>query len=427
MPKTALTKEGWFKYFFGCYTQIVKRFYVVLIMSLTAVNGFAQTSSQRIIDFNKNWKFFLGTDSAAINEDYNDSKWRTLNLPHDWSIESNFSKEFPATSQGGALPGGIGWYRKTFVLPYEIGSRKLLVEFDGVYQKSEVWINGNYLGKWPNGYTSFRYELTKYIKTAPGKNVIVVKVDNSQQPNSRWYTGSGIYRNVKLISPGFFFSDQYSVFITTPVVKKDSAIIIVTGTRADESDHFVRSRLRVSVYSGEGKKVYSTTSEPGPSLGQGKFIKKIKIANPKLWSTDHPNLYTIKIETLNRAGIATLEYSSVFGIRQFNFDSKKGFFLNDNPVKIKGVCMHHDLGALGAAFNKAAARRQLRILKDMGCNAIRTAHNPPASEFLDLCDQMGFLVMDEAFDMWQKRKNRFDYHLDFKEWHQRDLESMVLR
>ena len=379
-----------------------------------------------VIDFNKDWKFFLGNDSLAINPGFDDSHWRKLALPHDWSIESDFNKDAPATTQGGALPGGIGWYRKTFILP-SAKNKNITIEFDGVYKNSEVWINGHYLGKRPYGYISFSYDLTPFILSSSQKNIIVVKVDNSQQPDSRWYTGSGIYRNVKLILTNPVSIDKKSLFISTPWVKDKVAILNIQGNATAGSVSPEAAKIKVKVFNREGKLVLSEIMFGTFVNGLPRFNSQYLVASPQLWSVQDPYLYTLKLELLNANGSIIDDVNSSFGIRYFNFDDQKGFSLNDKPLKIKGVCMHHDLGALGSAFNLAAAKRQLKILKEMGCNAIRFSHNPPASELLDLCDQMGFLVIDEAFDMWQKRKSKYDYHLEFKEWHQRDIEAMVLR
>ena len=384
------------------------------------------------IDFNKGWKFFLGNDSLAIDPGFDDSRWRSLSLPHDWSIESDFIKEVPATIQGGSLPGGIGWYRKTFILPASAKNKNISIEFDGVYKNSEVWINGHYLGKRPYGYVAFSYDLTPFIFQAPKKNVIVVKVDNSQQPDSRWYSGSGIYRNVKLVIKSNIISfSRWGTFVTTLMIDNKTAEITINA-KLDVNIENKPSILGFTsyIYSNTGKLIDSSLESfrIGRSFtgNDSAYKESFTVRNPKLWSTSNPNLYkiVIKIKAVNdEVECDTFQ----FGIRSFGFDPEKGFFLNNQPLKIKGVCMHHDLGALGAAFNINAAKRQLKILKEMGCNAIRFSHNPPASELLDLCDQMGFLVIDEAFDMWQKRKNKFDYHLDFKEWYKKDIEAMVLR
>ena len=397
-----------------------KKYYLSILLVALLQFSFAQ-SPRSVIDFNDNWKFYLGNDSTAINTNYNDAAWRTLSLPHDWSIEGAFSKDHPATTQGGALPGGIGWYRKAFTVPVSSQEKNVSVEFDGVYRNSEVWINGHYLGKRPNGYVSFQYDLTQYLKYGTEKNVIAVKVDNSQQPNSRWYTGSGIYRNVRLVTTKRWALKSKDVSIYNLPIKNNT-IVLMAETKLVTRNRDIE--IWAELYDSKGKFI----SRMNPKLinENNIFSFSYNINNPKLWSTDNPFLYKVVF----RVFIAALpmdEYELTFGIRSIHFDREKGFFLNNKPLKIKGVCLHHDLGALGAAFNYRAAERQLQILKEMGCNAIRTAHNPPAPQFLDLCDRMGFLVMDEAFDIWQKKKNKFDYSFDFKQWHKQDLEDMILR
>lgn len=400
--------------------------YIILFcFFLLSINSGGQVRS--IIDFNKDWKFYLGNDSLASQVFYDDSRWRKLSLPHDWSIESNFSKDYPSTTQGGALPGGVGWYRKTFTVPSSAKNKNVLIEFDGVYKNSEVWINGHFLGKRPNGYVSFFYDLTDFILPSPQNNVIAVKVDNSQQPDSRWYSGSGIYRNVKLVTTNKISIGYLGTFISTEKVSGTSARVrlqLTIDIPIESKDKLVASTI---IYTKDGKIVANKKELlPISQYTPYTLVQQFLIKQPALWSTDNPNLYKA-VTTIYQNNIAVDDYPTFFGIRYFDFDSKNGFSLNGKPMKIHGVCMHHDLGALGAAFNIHAAKRQLRILKEMGCNAIRFSHNPPATEMLDLCDQMGFLVIDEAFDMWQKRKNRFDYHLDFKKWHKVDIEAMVLR
>ncbi len=397
---------------------------VSIILFLLVLHANAQRT---VVDFNNGWKFFLGNDSLAWQAGYNDSKWRTLNLPHDWSIELPFDEKAPATNQGGALPGGIGWYRKTFTLAASAKNNKTFIEFDGVYRNSEVWINGHYLGKRPYGYISFEYELTDYLKFGAGQNTIVVKVDNSQQPNSRWYSGSGIYRDVKLVTRNAASINRLGTFITTSHISATSANVNLQI----ELDIPVTAKQNLTattiIYNANNKAVASKRTQL-PNMQDTPVIasQQLVVNNPVLWSTENPYLYKA-ITTVYENNVAIDKYVTLFGIRYFDFDANKGFSLNGQYMKIKGVCMHHDLGALGAAFNKSAAARQLKILKEMGCNAIRTAHNPPAAVFLELCDSMGFLVMDEAFDMWKKKKNKYDYYADFTEWHKRDLEEMVKR
>ncbi|HEV8282938.1 MAG TPA: beta-galactosidase GalB [Chitinophagaceae bacterium] len=411
-------------------TMTNKKRIILLLLLFILQLSFAQSSPRTIIDFNKNWKFFLGDDSAAIHENYDDSKWRTISLPHDWSIEGEFRETNPATTQSGALPGGIGWYRKTFTLPATAQNKNVRVEFDGIYRNSEVWINGQYLGKRPNGYISFQYDLSPYIKQAPEKNIISVKVDNSQQPNSRWYSGSGIYRNVRLIlySPIVAVS-QWGTFVTAPDINQRQARINIAVVLSSSVKGEKSSSVYTSIYDAEGKKISVEQSGSGRLTFTGNETElnySTKIFNPKLWSVERPYLYRAVIKIFNKGKLVD-EYSTRFGIRYFNFDENKGLSLNGKSLKIKGVCMHHDLGALGAAVNKRAIQRQLEILKAMGCNAVRTAHNPPAPELLDICDEMGFIVIDESFDMWKKKKTKYDYSLDFEEWHKQDVQDMVIR
>jgi beta-galactosidase len=379
-----------------------------------------------VVDFNKDWRFFRGDTVKANENNFNDSKWRKLDLPHDWSIEGPFSEKNPATPNGGALPTGTGWYRKTFTLPETFSAKKVYINFDGVYRNSEVWINGHYLGKRPNGYTSFRYELTPFLLKRNNKNLIAVRVDNSAQPASRWYSGSGIYRKVWLEATGATAFDQWGVFVTTPHVTKEKATLQVKAN-INNTTGLKKHSLEVSVIDASGR-VVATKRITEKILKDSLEVLSLNLSvvHPQLWSVDRPYCYLVRTRLYNDNKLVD-EVQTTTGIRSFYFDPQKGFFLNGAPLKILGVCNHHDLGALGAAVNRRAIERQLEILKAMGCNAIRTAHNPPAQELLDLCDHMGFMVMDEAFDMWRKRKNREDYHLDFDEWSRRDLGDMVKR
>ncbi len=408
----------------------------VLFMAVnTCGQVLAQPAPRLTIDFNNDWKFFLGNDSNAINPNYNDAAWRQLRLPHDWSIEGNFSEKNAATTQGGALPGGIGWYRKTFVLPAAAANKNTRVEFDGVYRNSEVWINGHWLGKRPYGYISFSYDITAFLRKAPAKNVMVVKADNSQQPNSRWYTGSGIYRNTRLVCTNKTAAiKQWGTFITTPRVSDSQATIHISTSITHPAKPGPGFTVSTDIYDAAGKLVSAENIAATQNIQKDdkkddaalNYNCLIKIDRPTLWSADNPYLYKA-VTKLTEHGKLLDVSTTVFGIRSCYFDADKGFFLNNKPLKIKGVCNHHDLGALGAAVNVRAIERQLQLLKAMGCNAIRTAHNPPAPELLELCDKMGFLVMVEAFDMWRKKKNKFDYSADFDEWHRQDIRDMVLR
>jgi beta-galactosidase len=367
----------------------------------------------------------LRDNKQAQNAEFDDSKWRKLSLPHDWSIEGSFDKKNPTKQAEGGLPAGVGWYRKTFIVPNSSKSKDVFIDFDGVYRNSEVWINGHYLGKRPNGYISFSYNLTSYLKFGAQNNVIAVKVDNSGQPNSRWYTGSGINRNVWLRTVNQTHFCRWGTFVVTPQITANAATVhisasIVQGVRG--------LKLETVIWDEKGKKITSCLSPVKDAVDTAITFaeQNLVIKNPVLWSPSHPYLYKIALQLLHKGKVLD-NYTVNTGLRSFSFDSKNGFSLNGVQMKIKGVCMHENLGALGSAVNRSAIARQLKLLKDMGCNAIRTAHNPPAPEFLDLCDQMGFLVMDEAFDMWRKKKNTHDYHEDWAEWHKRDLADQVLR
>ncbi|WP_413665993.1 beta-galactosidase GalB [Mucilaginibacter sp. Mucisp86] len=403
----------------------VYKYAMLAILMLATLKPFAQTRQK--LDFDKSWRFNLGAVENGEKVTLNDSKWRALNLPHDWSIEGTFSKDNPATPEGGALPGGIGWYRKTFTVPASSKGKLVYIDFDGVYQKSDVWINGHHLGFRPNGYISFRYELTPYLNFG-SSNVIAVKVDNSVQPNSRWYSGSGIYRHVWLETTNKIAIDHWGTYVTTSDVSASSAKVNV---QVQLRNNEVSPSLFIST------KLYDATGKIVAISEQATLEARIKnavlttdnaltVKNPVLWSVEKPYLYKAVTQVLEGKNVID-EYTTTVGIRYFNFDADKGFSLNGKPMKILGVCDHHDLGSLGAAVNTRALERQLQMLKAMGCNGIRTSHNPPAPELLDLCDKMGFIVMDEAFDCWEWKKATYDYHLYFKEWHKRDLEDQVKR
>ena len=372
------------------------------------------------------WKFSLSSDSTSVQPDFNDTQWRTLDLPHDWSVEGEFSDKNPAMVGGGALPGGIGWYRKKIQIPATDSAKIITIAFDGVYMNSEVYVNGIFAGKRPNGYISFNYDITKLVKFG-SDNTIAVKVDNSMQPNSRWYSGSGIYRNVWLIKTNKLYIPEWGTYITTPKVDSGLALVSVETTIANKSESAKNGQLIVYLIDSLNKQVAKAETDFKISANGNKTIKlTAEIKNPALWDTKNPALYTAICEVKSNKKIVDT-YQTVFGIRTFEFNSSKGFIINGQPLKILGVCNHHDLGALGTAINTRALERQLEIMRKMGVNAIRTSHNPPAPELLDLCDKMGFLVMDEAFDMWAKTKTKYDYSLYWNDWHTRDLTDLILR
>ncbi|WP_373735783.1 glycoside hydrolase family 2 TIM barrel-domain containing protein [Bacteroides heparinolyticus] len=377
-------------------------------------------------DFTADWAFCLGDDTLAARPDYNDAAWRRLNLPHDWAIEGEFEQNNPSGTSGGALPGGVGWYRKTFVVDKADKGKLLRIDFDGVYMNSTVYINGHKLGTRPYGYISFGYDLTPYIKWGE-KNLLAVRVDNEDQPNSRWYSGCGIYRNVWLSKLHPVHVAQWGTFVTAEDVSKNSARLLLRTTLDNKSDADAALEL-VSELTDENGVVVGKASDT-LTIAKGirhETLQEISVADPELWSIERPYLYNIKTE-VRLAGKTVDTYDTPYGIRTFCFDAEKGFILNGKQVKINGVCMHHDLGCLGAAVNTRAIERQLEILKEMGCNGIRCAHNPSAPELLELCDRMGFIVMDETFDMWRKKKTAYDYSRYFNEWHERDLTDLIVR
>ena len=381
------------------------------------------------------WLFFKGDVPGAEKADFNDGDWRKLDIPHDWSIEGPFNQEW--ASGTGFLPGGIGWYRKTFTIPKNNEGKKVYIYFDGVYNNSEMWINGNYLGKRPNGYISFQYDLTPYLRFGD-KNVIAVKVDHSLYADSRWYTGSGIYRDVKLVIISPVHIKQWGVFVTTPLVTKQKALVNIDVTLVNELDE--SANLVVENHFVFGNDTIEKTEQDISleAMQESSIRQTIEIVNPKLWDVEQPNLYKL-FTFVKKDGKLIDNVTTAVGIRDIRFDAEKGFFLNGENIKLKGVCLHHDAGCLGAAVPRKVIERRLDILKEMGCNAIRTSHNPYSSDFMDLCDEKGFLVQDEAFDEWELPKRKWvegwnvgKPSLDgssvfFKVWHQKDLRDLILR
>ncbi|MDO9256008.1 MAG: glycoside hydrolase family 2 TIM barrel-domain containing protein [Bacteroidales bacterium] len=412
----------------------IKSVFSLLLFLLIAFQLKAQPARIRQ-NFDDQWKFNLGDVYAARNTEYNDASWSVLNLPHDWNIELPFDARWASSTA--YLPSGIGWYRKSFQVPDSYKDKVVSILFDGVYNNSDVWINGHHLGKRPSGYTSFQYELTPYL--VPGKtNTIAVRVDHSLYADSRWYTGSGIYRHVWLNVTDKIHVAQWGAFVTTPVITKEMAKVSVENTIENASGKAQNLEIISVVFGKEGKEISRDKSVKSLPAGQSFVKQEIIVKNPVLWDVESPNMYTVKT-TLSVDGKIVDEVSTPFGIRSFNFDKEKGFFLNGKNMKLKGVCIHHDGGCVGAAVPEKIWKIRLEKLKAGGCNAIRTSHNPVAPELLDLCDQMGFLVMDEAFDEWEYSKRKwidgwnqtiagFDGSARyFDEWSERDLKDMINR
>lgn len=411
--------------------QLKKAVFGLMLLFLFSACDEEQDTNEgegRIVqNFNADWNFQLGEHPEAKKDSIDLSDWQKLDVPHDWSIEGEFSEEHPTKPEGGALPAGIGWYRKTFEVPEDWNNRNVFISFDGIYRNSEVWINGEYLGKRPFGYISFQYDLTPFLKFGEN-NVIAVKVDNSAQPNSRWYTGSGIYRNVHLIAKSKIHIDHWGTFVATPYVSRDSAKVnLKVNIKNSLSDTLKNIQLKSVIFDNAGQEIEFQQKEVKLDRKDSiELTQNFSISNPKLWSPENPYLYSIKT-AVYQDGKLLDDVETTLGIRKFHFDAKKGFFLNDEPTKIRGVCLHHDNGALGAAINIHALERKLKLLKEMGTNAIRMAHNPPSPEMLELTDKMGFIVQDEAFDVWKKGKVKHDYQTSWDDWYEKDLKAMLYR
>lgn len=391
----------------------------------------AQAQPGNVVRFDDDWRFYRGGAQGAEQPDFDDSKWRRLDLPHDWSIEdlpgtqSPFRADAISQVSGGFTTGGTGWYRKTFTVPNEAKGQRIVIQFDGVYMNADVWLNGQALGDHPYGYTSFWFDLTDKIKFG-GVNLIAVKVKNEGE-NSRWYSGSGIYRHVWLKTLAPTHVAQWGTYITTPEVNQASAKVNVKTRVLNESDQAARIDLVTRIVDSAGADVARLEASHNiEAKGAHEFNQDANVKAPALWSPDAPTLYTAVTELYRERQLID-RTTTPFGIRTISFDAKDGFRLNGQALKLKGGCLHHDNGPLGArAFDRAEERR-VELLKASGYNALRLAHNPPSPAFLAACDRLGMMVIDEAFDMWRDGKNPHDYHLFFDEWWRRDAASMVER
>lgn len=389
---------------------------------------FAQsdTNIERKQLFDSDWKFFLGDTLPASLNDFNDMSWRSLDLPHDWSIEGKISPRNPTGCPGGYFPAGIGWYRKSFKVPGEWKIKKVSIYFEGVYMNSEVFINGKSLGFYPYGYSSFSYDLTTYLDFNK-ENVIAVRVDNSQQVNCRWYSGSGIYRHVWMTVTNPVHMEHWGVGISTPEVSSKKATVQVKTLVKNETSlpQSVVVKIRLFDLNNNGVGSNQTKVELEAN-SEKKVTQTINLYNPSLWSPETPYQYQARIQIIKEQQVVDNAEIS-FGIRSIEFSAENGFQLNGKTVKINGGCVHHDNGCLGAAAFDRAEERKVELLKAAGFNAVRTSHNPPSEEFLNACDKIGLLVIDEAFDGWREGKNKYDYAMYFDQWWRRDLEAMVLR
>jgi beta-galactosidase len=411
---------------------------------------------REITPFDDGWRFWLGDNPAARQPVFDDTSWRTLSLPHDWSIEGPLAPSPDGEKNGGFFSHGIGWYRNTFKLPPTIG-KKVVVEFDGVYMNSEVWLNGQFLGRRPYGFIGFRYDLTAFLKTDGSANVLAVRVDDSLEPSVRWYAGSGIYRHVRLITTGYtHFRLDGGVSISTPEINPTEATVqanlLIDANFLTERERLAWIKdswhvsptkrdvtVRSTILTPDGTVVAnseSTITLESMRAGQ-RYVQYLTVPKPQLWSDRNPTLYQLR-NTLVLDGRALDEITTPFGIRRLAFDPDRGLLVNGQPIKLKGVCLHQDAGSFGNAVPLTVWAWRLAALKEMGCNAIRTSHHPFAPEFYDLCDQLGFYVFDEAFDEWTRDwtynptentrgKSQYGYHLYFEQWHDADLRAMLRR
>lgn len=367
--------------------------------------------------FDRDWRFHLGDADGAEKTSYNDKTWRTLDLPHDWSVEGTVAKYAPAGNDGGYLPTGIGWYRKVFTLPKNVAGRKLWLYFEGVYERSDVYVNGQRVGGHPYGYTSFYCDITGVA--LPGrKNVVAVRADNSHQKNCRWYSGSGIYRHVWLVTAGSLHVEHNGVFVATP--SAEEANVSVTIENESKQSHSVVVKTKLDQLGA------AATTVEVPADSSITVKQSIRLNNAKLWSLETPTLYTATVE-LQENGKTVDNVEQRFGVRTISYSATDGFRLNGRPMKLNGCCVHHDNGILGAAAFRRADYRRAQMLKDAGFNAVRTSHNPPSEAFLDACDEIGLLVIDESFDGWREAKNKNDYSTLFDQWWHDDVTAMVKR
>jgi len=394
----------------------------VVALSLSASPASAQ---RQRLSMDPGWRFTLGDPAGAERPAFDDHAWRRLDLPHDWSVEGTPRQDAPGGGRAGYLPTGTGWYRKAFRLPAGAARHQVWLEFDGVYMNSDVWINGFHLGRRPYGYSSIAYDATSHLVS--GVNIVAVRVDNSAQPNSRWYSGSGIYRHTWLTIVDPLHVAQWGVYVTTPRVDSASADVAARISVENVSGAVRTGVLRSVALDGAGREVARVETPFSAPAGQTAVVEqRLRVEAPRLWSVEAPHLYTLRSEVVEGQRSADA-VTTPFGIRTIAYDRDRGFLLNGVRVKMKGVNLHHDGGAVGAAVPERVWERRLEVLKAMGTNAIRTSHNPPAPEFLDLCDRMGFLVMAEAFDEWTSGKVPEGYHRYFAEWSERDLTDFIHR
>ncbi len=418
----------------------MKTFTFIIAALLIPVFSYINAQNREIILLDKNWKFCNNDVSTAVETKFDDSSWSTVSVPHDWAISGNFDMNIDAqfvkviedgdsvskfrTGRTGALPVfGVGWYRKALPVDITDKGKRIFIEFDGAMSLAKIYLNGAFVGEWPYGYSSFSFDLTDFINYGK-ENILAVRLENKPE-SSRWYTGAGLYRNVRLIKTNQTHVIHWGTYITTPEISpKNATVKIRTSVKTLPDKGLVK--LVTVIQNNSGQNVNTQTDVLRADSSNLTFNQTVKIKNPQLWSTEQPNLYKV-VSKVYVNNLQVDQYHSVFGCRSIRFDSNTGFYLNGKPLKIKGVCMHHDLGPLGAAVNYRATLRQLQMMKEMGANAIRTSHNPPSPEVLQICDSIGLLAIVEAFDEWKMEKNKNGYHLYFDVWHERDLRNMIRR
>jgi len=397
----------------------------MMMMLMISCQHPAEHSAARRICFDEQWKFHYGDIANASETLFDDSQWRTLDLPHDWSVEMPFSRELGTTANGQTV-GGTGWYRKTFKLQPNDKEKIHRLYIEGAYSETDVWLNGHHVGYHPYGYTSFFCDLTPYCKPSGEGNVLAIRVRNEGK-NSRWYSGSGIYRHVWIESTNRLHLNTWGLFVTTPEVSREKTIVQIATEVVNETGQDKDAIVQIQIKDALGNLVGNQSVDIHLQTGERKTpVQSVEILHPSLWSVESPVLYTCEATVTSGKNVSDT-LSTTFGIRRIEFSADKGFLLNGEPVKLKGGNVHHDNGLLGAASFDRAEERKVELMKANGFNAVRCAHNPPAPKFLEACDRLGLLVIDEAFDQWQRQKNPDDYHRFFDEWHESDLTSMVLR
>lgn len=415
----------------------MKKYIIVGIITFFCLNSiFSQVSFGNPALINNGWKFTLSDPAGAQNEAYSDSQWKNIHLPHDWSVKGQLSPTLASCT--GYLPGGIGWYRKDLDISESLKGKKLYIYFEGVYNRSEVYLNGQLLGKRPNGYISFMYDLTPYVKYGE-VNTLAVRVDHSRSADSRWYTGSGIYRDVYLVEADPIHIAQWGVYAYPKSATKKQAVLAVEIEVENGSDKAASLIINNELLAADGKVVSKNSKKISVEAGSNNTLAiDLKINNPQLWSLDDPNLYQLNT-TIVKDGEIIDRTTTKTGLRTFIFNPDKGFALNGQWMKMKGVCIHHDAGVLGSAVPREVWKRRLLTLKEIGCNAVRTSHNPQAPDLYNLCDELGLLVLNEAYDEWEFPKRKwlegwnvgtpgFEGAYDFfKEWGEKDLADMIRR